>query len=115
MAEKFWTRGKNKWSPPEANVSVAIPPIEIEYPVEGERIAPGHYAVRIVAPPNAQVRLSINNGSWETCRFSVGHYWYDWHPGRPGTYKMTARSRVGNSAWKTSKERSCSVIGSGKN
>ncbi len=115
MAEKFRTQWKDEPSRTNSGASVLVTPVEIEYPVEGEKIAPGHYAIRVAAEPNSHVEISIDTGPWQACRFSVGHYWYDWRPSQADKHRIAVRSRLENGSWKTSKERSCTVIGSGKN
>ena len=89
--------------------------VAIEYPQEGEQVMPGHYAVRIGAPAGAEVAFSADGKTWGGCRFSVGHYWFDWNPSSAGKAKLAARFRVGNGRWTKTAVRSVNVAGSSWN
>ena len=81
----------------------------IDHPEENEDVLPGNYAVRISGLENAEVQLSIDGGPWQGCRTSVGHYWYDWQPTKPGQYRFKARI-YRNKKWKESDQRVCTVV-----
>lgn len=84
----------------------------IDYPLEGEKIRKGSYAIRISAPPNSDVEISINNGEWQPCRESIGYWWFDWTPMGDAPCKLAVRSRMGTEKWKNSAVRSCEIVDS---
>jgi hypothetical protein len=86
--------------------------ILIDYPMEGEQVHEGSYAIRISTEPNAEVEISINNGEWQPCRESLGYWWFDWQPLVGARCKLVARSRVGKGRWKKSAPRSCQIVNS---
>lgn len=66
--------------------------VKVEYPREGEVIAPPHYTVRISAPVELQrVEMSVNGSEWIPCRESVGLWWFDWSGFEPGVHRLSAR------------------------
>ena len=83
--------------------------VVIDYPREGERMAKGHYAVRISANGHDQVEISINDGEWTSCRPSVGYFWFDWWPNTEGLHELIVRARSGQGRWKKSPSRNCIV------
>ncbi len=84
--------------------------LSIDFPQEKEKVREGSYSVRISSDPNSDVEISINDGPWEPCRESVGHWWFDWSPKSVARCKLVARSRVGQGRWKKSNIRSCEII-----
>jgi hypothetical protein len=93
--------------PARAAVETAL---VVDFPVEGERILPGHYAIRINAPAEERVEVSIDGGDWQECRSAVGFHWYDWQPTKSGRHTVCARSmRPGTRSAKRSEVRSCFV------
>ena len=83
--------------------------IVIDYPQEGEEIIAADFSVRISAPENVEVQVSIDKGSWRACRASVGHYWYDWRPAKLGQHLLKARIYQ-DKRWRESEQRACKVI-----
>ena len=82
---------------------------DIEYPLEGERVQPGHYAVRIAAGGATEVEISVADGPWQPCRESVGYHWFDWAPAGSGRSALTARARSGKGRWIKTEVRACQV------
>lgn len=90
---------------PKAEKATKAPEILLDYPRNGETVAPGHYAIRISAKPEHAVEVSIDGGEWLSCRESVGFYWYDWTPAGTGEVKIVARAKNGGPRAKRSEER----------
>jgi hypothetical protein len=113
MVEKLMTRNtKNKRTNSQAiQEPTGAADIAIDFPREEELVNPGHYAIRISGVPNAEVQISINNGEWQGCRASIGHYWFDWAPAKAGEVVINARQRVGKGRWKSSDQRFCRIVG----
>lgn len=95
---------------------VMAPPLEsprvrpvIDYPREGEHVLEGIYAIRVSAPGDSEVEISIDNGDWLSCRESSGHWWFDWIPLASRRCKIQARARVGKGRWLESEPRTCHV------
>lgn len=66
--------------------------LNIDHPKNEEVITHKvHYAIRVSATPNGIVEVSIDSGEWRKCRFSVGHWWYDWHNIPVGVHTIVAR------------------------
>ena len=105
------TTTQRRKTPAEA-APVAPPASQIDYPQEGEKIIPGHYAIRISADAT-DVEINVS-GDWKKCRTSVGFFWYDWQP-TPGRYELKFRYRSGKGRWKEGPATQCSVVGAGKN
>jgi len=84
-------------------------PVAIDFPMQGEQVRPGHYAIRLTAPQAAEAQLSICGGDWQSCRESSGHFWCDWHPEHEGTCTLEARARSGKGRWTKSEPRDCVV------
>ena len=122
MPIKSLIRGKksavaDKKSEPEKNREGTEASVEarIDFPKEGDKILAGHYAVRISAKSGADVEISAGGDEWWPCRESVGFYWFDWWPSKPGRANLSVRVKVGKGRWKKVTERSCSVIAGGTN
>jgi hypothetical protein len=96
--------------PPAA--AAARPPLEasIDYPAEGERVLPGHYAVRMTAGGASQAQARLDGGPWRDCRPAVGHFWLDWAP-EAGPAVIEARARAGKGRWTSAPPRACVVEG----
>jgi hypothetical protein len=86
------------------------PKVSVDFPKEGEQVLVGIYAIRISARPQSEVEVSVNDGEWEACRNSVGHWWFDWIPNEASTCKIVARCRTGKGRWQKSEERLCQVV-----
>lgn len=80
--------------------------IAIDYPVMGERLDSGHYAVRISASGGDQVQISVDRGEWMWCRSAGGYYWFDWHSIPSGRHEIVARMKLASGKFEES-----SVIG----
>lgn len=97
-----------------SKTSRAAPPapieVSVDYPLEGEQVLLGHYAVRATAPAASEVEICINERLWEPCRESLGHYWLDWYPDAPGEHRIAARARVGKGRWAKSEVRNCLIV-----
>lgn len=64
----------------------------IDYPREDELITSPHYTFRIAAPMNAEkVEVCIDGAPWQLCRYSAGHWWYDWTGYYSGEHEIVAR------------------------
>ena len=86
-------------------------PVFVEFPRENEMIMPvTHYGIRVASPSGTRVEISINGGTWNVCRFDTGHYWFDWFPTKPGAQKISARARLNDGPWTTTKDLTCQVI-----
>lgn len=83
----------------------------VDFPKEGEMVLPGHYAVRISAKPGYDVEINTGGAEWTPVRESVGYYWYDWWPAKPGRTVLSVRVKVGKGRWKKASERICTVVG----
>ena len=68
-------------------------PISLDYPQAGETITASHYTLRLTVPEGAAyVEVSIDDSAWQPCRFSVGHWWYDWADYASGRHTLRARA-----------------------
>ncbi|MCX5797938.1 MAG: hypothetical protein NTY77_20805 [Elusimicrobia bacterium] len=77
--------------PPDAAAGEAP---AIDFPKEGETVAPAHYTLRISSPRKAQaVEVRIGQGPWLPCRHGSGFWWCDWSDIEPGSYQARARVR----------------------
>jgi hypothetical protein len=92
----------------EKKRTAALAP-QIDFPVEGEQMQEGPYAVRISAEVGCEVEVSINNGEWQPCREAVGYWWCDWEPFGARRCKLTARARCGSGRWTKSVTRTCQI------
>jgi len=73
-------------------IQTQLKEIGIDYPHSGEVLAPGPYSFRLCAPSDAQeVRLSIDDGPWQSCRADDGHWWFDWSEATPGEHVAVSR------------------------
>ena len=69
--------------------------VAVDHPQDGERIIGSHYAFRISAPGDIErVEVSINQGSWESCREAAGYWWYDWSGDAVGKHQIMARAQT---------------------
>ena len=80
---------------------------DIDYPEAGEKVARGHYAIR-VSGCQGECQVAIDDGEWQTGRCADGFCWHDWSPEQPGTHRISARIRAGNK-WVKS-QRTCRVV-----
>ena len=80
----------------------------IDYPQAGEKVARGHYAIRI-SGCEGECQITIDGaGVWQGCRRDGGYCWYDWNPAETGAHRISVRARVGN-AW-VKADRTCRVV-----
>lgn len=94
-------------------------PVAIDYPAEGERVAAGHYAVRVGAPEGWEVQVTLDGRTWESCRSASGYYWFDWFPTEAGPRSLRARGRrvpgrASAGRWRLSEPRACIVAESSR-
>ncbi|MEI7529888.1 MAG: hypothetical protein WCK76_13210, partial [Elusimicrobiota bacterium] len=68
-----------------------------------------NYTIRVSASNAHGLDISINDGTWQPCRHSVGYWWYDWSNFTPGTHQLVARMRTNNGEYLISKRRRCKV------
>ena len=67
----------------------------LDHPQPGEKITAPRYTFRIGTSGDiVQVEISLNTGSWQACRHSVGYWWYDWTDYAPGLYQVAVRART---------------------
>lgn len=73
-------------------IQTALKEVGIDFPHPGETIAPGTYSFRIAAPSDAkEVRISIDDEAWQSCRRSDGHWWFDWNNQAAGDHVAVSR------------------------
>lgn len=84
--------------------------VEIDYPTNMETITSRYYGIRIGTGPCDRVDISIDDQPWQTCRHSVGYWWYDWTNYTPGTHQMVARMYTKTGEYLISKRRRCKVL-----
>ncbi|MCX5788959.1 MAG: hypothetical protein NTX64_10710 [Elusimicrobia bacterium] len=73
--------------------SPAGPVATIDYPCPGEKITASSYTFRIrVLGDHCRVEVSVDGGSWHTCRRSGDHWWYDWSDFDKGPHTLRARA-----------------------
>ena len=66
--------------------------LSVDYPQQGEKITGPQYTLRLSAPVNARkVEIAIDDGEWQCCRQSNGHWWYDWSGYQNGDHEIVAR------------------------
>jgi len=69
----------------------------LDYPQQGEEISAPQYAFRAgTVGAVERVELSINQGPWQPCRYSVGYWWYDWSGYAPGRYQVEVKAFLKN-------------------
>lgn len=86
------------------------PSVRVEYPGEGEVIAPPSYTFHIAASPGAiGVEVSIDEGDWKSCREAFGVWWCDWSAFEKGDYEVVARARMRDGTTSDSAPRRFSV------
>ncbi|OVE75523.1 hypothetical protein BVX98_07345 [bacterium F11] len=87
----------------------SIDPVSIDYPLDGEKINKGHYAIRISVSEDRPTEISINGKEWKPCRSADGFKWFDWTVENPGKTKIISRVHNGTNEWIVSKEKVCFV------
>jgi len=85
--------------------------VVMDYPRNLENITAWHYAVRIGTGVNCKkVDVSIDNKSWQACRYSNGYWWYDWTNYTPGSHQLIARMTKTNGQYLITKKRRCRTV-----
>ena len=83
--------------------------IAIDFPKDGEKLHPAHYAIRVTANGGEAVEVSIDNSEWKLCRHAAGHYWRDWTSICAGRHKILARLKLANGKYKKGNTVYCAV------
>ncbi|HUT86103.1 MAG TPA: hypothetical protein VMW66_04640 [Elusimicrobiales bacterium] len=78
--------------------------IIVDHPHNGEVITTDYYTFRLGASPCDRVEIRLNGKEWQSCRNSIGYWWFDWFNFAPGTYKLKARAINATNNTKISKE-----------
>ncbi|MBI5597715.1 MAG: hypothetical protein HY928_16635 [Elusimicrobia bacterium] len=84
--------------------------VVLDFPAREEKVAPGHYAIRVAANSDLSVEVSIDGGEWLACRPAVGYYWFDWAPTQAGEHRIVARAKNGGPRFSKTDERVCLVV-----
>jgi hypothetical protein len=91
------TLGRNKTTQ-RASVAIAEPTLgrtTLDYPMQGEKITAPQYAFRAGTVGEVEgVEISISQGAWQPCRYSVGYWWYDWSGYTAGRYQAEVKARL---------------------
>ncbi len=94
----------------KAKTAKEVAAVTIDYPQQGEKIQPLHYAVRLSVKGSSTVEIAIDENDWNACRESVGYYWHDWAPISKGSHKLTARIKLSSGKYKETKTITCRTI-----
>lgn len=89
--------GKRKTAPNRTGAEVAggVGRIALDHPQRGEKVTSPQYTFRVGALGDIErVEISINQGPWQVCRYSVGYWWYDWSGYAAGRYQAVARAQT---------------------
>lgn len=71
--------------------------VTLDHPVSGEKVLSRGYTLRAGTVGEAEkVEISIDDGAWQPCRFSVGYWWYDWAGYSEGRHQAEVRARLKN-------------------
>lgn len=71
--------------------------IKIKFPQENEQIFSPTYSARLeLTGPCDAVEIRMDDGPWQSCRTSVGYWWFDWETLLPGFHGMEARALCGD-------------------
>jgi len=82
--------------------------LSIDYPQVGEKVACGHYAIRI-SGCEGECQITIDGtGDWQNCRCDGGFNWFDWNPTETGAHRISVRTHVANKWVKA--DRTCRVV-----
>lgn len=95
---------------PKAPKTAKALAVLLDFPQAGEKVLPGHYAVRVAAKPEVAVEVSVDGAPWQPCREAVGYYWFDWTPATPGEHTLVARAKNGAPRYAKSEERTVLVV-----
>jgi hypothetical protein len=70
---------------------------DLDYPKETEIITSPNYTLRFTAADDTQsINVSIDGGSWQPCRKTGLHFWFDWEKYAPGRHEIAAMARLCN-------------------
>lgn len=89
--------GKRKTAPvlPGAETMGGAGRVVLDHPQRGEKITSPQYTFRVGALGDIErVEISINQGPWQACRYSVGYWWYDWSGYSAGRYQAAVRAQT---------------------
>lgn len=104
----------NKTATAASSGQKAIPlakDLYIDYPNNNEKIYCGHYCFRLGSPSNISwLKISINGGAWQDCRFANGYWWFDWWNFTTGNFYAEAYGCVNGKEVKTAKRKFKVVI-----
>lgn len=80
-------------APVDQDIKPAGLKLTLDYPQKGEVVTSANYTLRFTVPEGASyVEVSLDGGPWSGCRFSVGHWWYDWADYSDGKHVIVARA-----------------------
>ena len=106
---KAKTITKSKASSAAATTQKAIPlakDLYIDYPASNDSIYCGHYCFRLGSPSNISwLKISINGGAWQDCRYANGYWWFDWWNFTTGNFYAEAYGCVNGKEVKTAKRK----------
>ena len=90
-------RNKNAASVGTAVAESAGGRVALDYPQPGEKITAGRYTFRAGAVGEIErVEISVNQGPWLPCRYSVGYWWHDWSGYATGRYQAEIKACLKN-------------------
>ncbi len=84
--------------------------VVIDHPKNMETITSRHYTIRIGSGECCRTEISIDDQPWQSCRYAVGFWWYDWHSYSTGFHQAVARIHKNNGEYIISKRRRFKVI-----
>ncbi|KAF0124177.1 MAG: hypothetical protein FD154_2478 [Elusimicrobia bacterium] len=71
--------------------------VTLDHPVNGEKVTSPGYTLRVGTVGDAEsVEISIDEGAWQPCRYSVGYWWYDWGGYAEGGHQAEVRACLKN-------------------
>jgi len=71
--------------------------VTLDYPQQGEKITTPGYSLRAGTVGDVEkVEISLNQGPWLACRYSVGYWWYDWCGYAEGRQQAEVRAYLRN-------------------
>ena len=114
IAKMVWSITKKKTAV-NKTVDVVKPSevcVVLDHPQQGEKITAPHYTFRAgVSGDIERVEISINKEPGQSCRHSVGYWWYDWSGYKAGRYQVEARAWTKDGQVFTSELRNFQVVG----
>lgn len=67
--------------------------VVLDHPQQGEKIASPDYTLRVGTVGDVErVEISIDQGPWLPCRYSVGYWWHDWTGYPAGRHQAEAKA-----------------------